>query len=456
MNKITPQSLELTSPSQVKPKPKGSKVLLILLITLYAAIQLALAGLAFYSFIFAIQESNRGADEKAAGKFQTVEMYYTKNNTKKLGYFIANTQGNLSLTNKTYSYDEYNLKDSPLRLCYLYSVPSLVLDTEAGLIDPTALNSVKLVLAMLIFLDIFDSFKGVLPKLSAYILSKVPDSTWECLRKACCIPKKVPIEAKEPTKSQKACMKIMVLLMVASPRYLSLHFTGEDYSNCVGFVDTDPFNQIIKGYFYPAANANTIQTWDTDSSDTAFRIYQAYVVIFFVNIGFWVCVPWLPNEPWHSKCVKASLIITMLLQIFGLGYFIVNYWLLAAQIQNNVRSILSLLYIGRDGLNIIILGLFDFMMKKWQNLTDLFAATSAAAGGMTGGSLLDDAKNMVQSKMDDIANNVQGDLEYAADKVDGKIQEEQKKQEDEEKKEKEQTQKTGVTHPGDEFNKLIE
>ena len=279
-NKVTPQPLEIsanivspTSPP-TRPKPKGNKFFLIILITLFVLIQLALAGIAFYSFIFAIKESNRGAEQKVEGTFQAVEMYYTKNNTKTLGYFIGNTKGNLSLINGTYDITEYNIYTSPLKFCYLYSVPSLVTDTATGLKDPSAMNSVQLVLAILIFLDIFDSFKGVLPKIWSYVFGKVKDSTWDCWRKICCIPKKIPVDAEPLTKSQKFCYKLSVMLLVASPRYLSLNFSGEDYSNCVGFTQDDPFFQIFYAYFYPSANANTIQTWDTDSSDVGFRIYQ--------------------------------------------------------------------------------------------------------------------------------------------------------------------------------------
>ena len=453
--KVSPEPLSSLSPNQTPtPKPKGSKLFLSLLLSVSFLIQLALAALAFYSFIYAIIESNRAADEKVTGEFEVVEMHYNDGNGKRKGYFVANTLGNLSRVNGTYDIDEYSLSTSALRLCYLYSNDTLVRDTAITLKDSQAMNSVKLVLAFLIILDLFDALKGLFYRLKPYILklltSKFFSKYLQYLRIACFIPKSKGVNA-AMTRGDKLTLKIFMILIVASPRYLSLHFTSEDYSRCVGFTENDPFLKIFSSFFYPSPNANTIQTWDTDTSDVGFQIYMVYVGIFFGNLAVVSFLPYFPNDPWHKKMVQVCMLVGCLLCLFGLGYFVFNYWLLAAQIKQSAEVILSLVYIGRDGLNVILASSFEYFEQKWQDLQETFAQASLAT-------VLDKGKDLIMDKINEQAKGgndvLKNDLEFIGDHVDKKIEVEQSKQDQEEAINT--AQKNATTNPGEEFNKLIE
>lgn len=413
----------------VKPGPPVSaarKTFLSVLIFLFCLVQVVQAGLAFYSFIFAIKESNRAADEKAEGTFQVVEMKYNK--TK--GYFIANLETtNLSVVNGTYNIMPDDIETSPLRLCYFYSNKTLAADTATTLKSSQALNSVKFVLAMLIVLDLIDSFKVIIAKVQPYV-EKYFAGAISCMKKMLCIPNYKEEEETELSKRDIAARKLFILLLVASPRYMSLHFTGEDYSNCVGFTEDDPFYQIFTAFFSPStATANTIQTWNTDTSDVGFAIYMVYVALFFVVLAFFSFIPYLPPGGCRKKYVKICVLVAFLICLFGLGYFVFNYWLLAAQIKKKTEVYLSIIYIGRDGLNIIILTMLGIVDSQWQRFQELVQQAKTIGGTEMMELVRDKVTDKINENVDafnDKVNMFQNDpvagVQYVADNAGDKLE----------------------------------
>ena len=242
--------------------------------------------------------------------------------------------------------------------------------------------------------------------------------------------------------------KALILGVVASPRYLVLNFTGEDYKNCVGFNDQNPFYTLDRAFF-TATRPNTMNTWQNNSMTFIFSIYQiflAFMLIFVVGIGFLFMNP-KKNIKWKiaNLCFKFLFLVGGLaLILLGMVYFIINWMLIAAQMKENAAVILSVLFLSRDFINVFTVTIIGFLESAWSNLQDAIMKVADAAMSPNIGVNIKMNMNLntAEPKMVDFKDpknlgDIQGKLNNFGDKVGGKIDELEKDEENPQGKKKE-------------------
>ena len=139
----------------------------------------------------------------------------------KKGYYLPEITSGLSLVNGTYNLPTLaDIDNSPIEFCLIFSDPVLALQALDHLKDTSQIFYVQIVSTIIVIFDLLDAVKPIFFKFKAMLfrLMKI-----------------------KPKKKNNILISIwnkaLILGVVASPRYLVLNFTGEDYSKCVGFND---------------------------------------------------------------------------------------------------------------------------------------------------------------------------------------------------------------------------
>ena len=422
-----------TSPGveNLKEKKKNH-IILLLIYYAFIAVQLAQGGMALSTVIIALKAGKEAISSKSGGTYEVCECSFQN----KVGYYMPEVSSNISKVNGTYIIPSITaIDDSRLKFCLIYSDPVLVDQTYQKLQDTTQVFYITIIEIILTVLDIIDAIKPILYKMKDVIAK---------------ILKLKTNKKKGPGLLKKIFYKALVLGVVSSPRYLVLNFAGEDYSDCIGFNDKNPF-YVLDHAFFQDIRPNTMNTWQNNSQIIIFKVYQiylAFLLIFLVGLANF----FIHNDKaklW-KKIMKYVFVFlfyvgSLGLILFGWLYLIINWMLIAAQMKDHVAVDLSIIYLSRDIVNVFtvcIIGIIDGIINSLSNITDMvgdigdigFTKISVNPDKIELGKFEepDGLKLKFDPKMMAI-NQIKGAFDNPQDllnKVEGKLSEEMKKMED--------------------------
>lgn len=335
------------------PKPPVSKwrrIFISLLMYAFLGVQLAQAGLSLSTIIIGMKEGQEAIGEKGEGEYKVVELTFMGEK----GYFLPEINSGLSLVNGTYNIPSLEaLDESDIEFCLIFSDPALVDLALETIGDTTSVFYVQIVSIIILIFDMFDAVKPIFFKFKKMLfkLMKSPEP--------------------EINLVQSIFYKVLLLGVVASPRYLVLNYTGEDYENCVGFNDQNPF-YVLDHAFFNDVRPGTMNTWKNNSMTVLFKIYQiflAFLLIFIVGAPYGFVKP--KNKKW--KIFKWTLqflfyVGSLGLVLFGLLYLIINWMLIAAQMKENAAVILSILFLSRDFINVFTVAVMTVIQNLWDSI----------------------------------------------------------------------------------------
>lgn len=409
------------------------------LIILFVGIKICNGGLAVYSFIVAVQETSSQVDQKYEGKFSVVEMTYAGQKA----YFMpritsSNTSfvTSFSLANNTYSYSEETIVNTPLKYCYVVLDADFARQLADDNTDEAGLFMIKALLACLGLFDVYDVLKGIISRIMRCYKERfdalIPDNLhWYT--------------------------KVYIFFLVTAPRFIPLNYQGEDYSICVGYTE----NSSIYNLYSLGTGKNDYRTGPLGSYFTGvylYGIFFAFYGVYLLGISQYFCL--IPKDEKekqaHEMSKMASIVLGICLGLFGLAYEISNILLVIAQIKNSVAILLSLLYIGRDGLEIILMGFLDLALAKLDLLWESIFSKA--------GDIFDKASNLNLNQISGAmtANNALMLAGMADEKVENQLDKEEERQNEENEKFKENNTTNKIATTGEhgdikeEFNKLIE
>lgn len=392
------------------------RIFITALMYLFLAIQLTQGGLAISTVVFTLKQGQQALQAKSKGDYQIAEITFLG----KKGYYLPEITSGLSLINGTYNLPTLaSIDNSPLEFCLIFSDPALAQQALDHIHDASQIFYVQIVSTIIVIFDLLDAVKPIFFKFKAMLF------------------RLMKIKPKKKANMLIALWnKALILGVVASPRYLVLNFTGEDYTNCVGFNDQNPFYTLDQAFF-TETRPNTMNTWQNNSMTFIFSIYQiflAFLLIFVVGIGFLFINP-NKNIKWKiaNWCFKFLFLVGGLaLILLGMVYFIINWMLIAAQMKENAAVILSILFLSRDFINVFTVTIIGFLESAWSSLQDVIMKVADAAMSPNIGINMKMNLNTAEPKMLDLNPNdpaamqqklkaIGEKLNQAGDKVEGYI-----------------------------------
>lgn len=187
-----------------------------------------------------------------------------------------------------------------------------------------------------------------------------------------------------------------------------------------------------------------------------YAIFFCFYGVFLLGISQYFCL--IPKnekeEQAHAMSKGASIFFGVFLGLFGVAYEISNILLIIAQIKNQVAILLSLLYIGRDGLEIILMVFLDYAFSRLDQFYETIQNKVS--------DIVDTAKALEMDNLKSVVNADNGVVlaGYADSKIEEKLDKEEEKQaEEKEEKNVGETRPNyefGETQLKDEFNKFLE
>lgn len=285
-------------------------------------------------------------DNKSYGTYSLIEMKY--NNAT--GYFIANNNTqNISLQRNFYNITSTTLDDSALKYCYIYASETKAQEQMQALQSSLEFTGLIAIFIFALIVEIICIFKNPLKKITIF-LKKRDFSSF---------------------------LKIVGLLIGNSPRFIVLIYTGEEFSNCFGFKEDDPFNLYYKAYYKDSRiNANTQMTWNYKPvlpfNVNWHGLYAFFAVMFLLVMTKIIKFVFSKDQDFFHSFILIKkncsnfdelhwsmqfaiiifefVVICWMIAMFfaGIFYYFFNVVLIWAQIQEKIACLLSDVYCVRD------------------------------------------------------------------------------------------------------------